>query len=246
MFLLPYAAPYDALLYALFGLDLALLIGGLAFGRPAADGSGRLPLGVRMSLSAILVVAALAQWRLAAGSPVGAYGGWVCLGMALGFLGDLIMANLIRVPDRLVFGMLVFGLGHIAYLAALVGLAHTLQLWSGPLYLGVWALLVAIGVGLWYSLVQKPGGDRVQNAGALVYSLLMASMNALAIGLALGSERFIPLAVGAVLFLTSDLVLGNWNIRGHHWKGVNDVVWVTYNLGQLLIVYSVASAVHLA
>ncbi len=244
MFPLPYASLDNGLLYLLLGADVLLLAGGLTFGPMAADGTGRLPRPLRMALSAILVVAAFVEWRASVGTPVAGYGGWVLLGMGLGFLGDLIMAEVIPAPDRLIGGMLAFGLGHIVYVIALAHVTAALGLWQAPVSLMLWALLAGLGIALWHGLVQRPGGRREQNAAALVYSLLMATMNAFAIGLALRQARFLPLALGALLFLASDTVLGHWAIRGHVWKRVNDVVWITYNLGQMLIVYSVAAALN--
>lgn len=241
---LPYPAPYGWLLYALLGLDLLLLASGLALGRYDARQKGRLPLAVRMALSADLLVAAFVQRQLAGGGPLASYARAILLGMTLGFLGDLIMARLIPTPDRLIFGMLAFGLGHVAYLAALGGLTMQLGLWRPRVNVPVWALLLVTGLVLWQVFVQRPKGSRQLNLAALVYSLLMASVNAFATGLGIAQARFIPLALGAALFLASDLVLGNWNIRGHVWKGANDVVWITYNLGQLLIVYSVAATAN--
>lgn len=244
MFPLPYLAPFSSLLYGLFGLDVLLLLGGLTLGPFDAGQLGRLPLPLRLCLSAILAIAAFVQWRLVGSLPLGGYARWISLGMALGFLGDLVMARLILVPDRLICGALVFGLGHIAYIVALAGVTAALDLWFPPLNLSVWALAGLIGVALWYGFVRKPGGDPRQNLAALMYGLLMATMNALAISLAARQAAFIPLALGAVLFLTSDLLIGNWSIRGHAWKRVNDAIWVTYNLGQLLIVFSISAAAN--
>lgn len=240
MFPLPYPEPYRTLVTALFGLDLALLAGGLLFGPP--ERTGRLPLAVRMALSALLVLAALAQWRLSAGTPNATYALWVFLGMALGMVGDLVMAGLIPVPERLVCGMLVFGLGHLAYIVALAGLVSGLGLWPAPLVPAVWAAVALASAGLWQVAVRKPGGPQVLNLGALGYSLLLATVNALAIALAIRQPRYVPLALGALLFLASDLILGNYAIRGHARRRVNDLIWVTYNLGQMLIVLSVAAA----
>lgn len=245
MFPIPYPAPYAAILYVLFGLDLTLLFLGLALGRYNRRSMGRLALPVRMALSVILVLAALLHRQLARG-PVAAGAAWISLGMALGFLGDLIMARLIRLPDRLIWGMLAFGLGHVAYTVALVAMAVGLGLWQPWLALAIWIATALVALGLWHRFVRSPGGDRIHNAGALGYSLLMATINAAAFSLAFQEARFIPLAAGALLFLTSDLIIGNWNIRGNAWKGVNDAVWITYNLGQALIVYSVAAAVNVA
>jgi len=239
---LPYAEPFATILYALLGLDLALLAGGLLLGRPDPLGYGRLPLPLRMGLSVTLVAAALTQVALAGGCIWGGYARLVAGGMALGLLGDLIMAGLIRVADRLVFGMAAFGLGHLAYMAALLVLLLGRGWGDGMTGLGLWLLVAALAVVLWTALVRKPRGDRFLNTAALGYSLLLASVNALALNLALHSSTFVPLALGAALFLASDLVLGRWAIRGLPFRGVNDVVWVTYNLGQLLIVFSIASA----
>ncbi len=235
---LSYPAPYSLLLAALLALDVTLLAGGLVFGRPDPAGTGRLPRPLRLSLSVLLVAAAALQWQLAGTC----YAVWVLAGMSLGLLGDLVMAQMIPFPDRLIGGMLVFGLGHVAYIVAIAGLGRALGLWNGWMALALWLAMAPVGVGLWYVAVRAPGGSRTLNAAALVYGLLMVTMCSLAAGLAVHEARFFPLAVGALLFLASDVVLGNWNLRGRPWKGVNDVIWVTYNLGQLLIVSSVACA----
>jgi hypothetical protein len=242
MFPLPYPAPYSTLLYILFGLDLALLGGGLGLGRYDAEKAGRLPLAMRMGLSAILVLAAVLQWQLV-GPPASGYGSWIFLGMTSGFLGDLIMAGLLPVALPLIGGMVGFGLGHLYYAVAFARMALALGVWDLRLALGVWVVAALVSIGLWHRFVRSPGGG-ILSGGALAYSLLMATMNALAISLAVRELRFLPLALGAVLFLASDLALGNWRIRGHKWQGVNDAIWVTYNLGQLLIVYSVAAALN--
>ncbi len=236
----PYPAPYGALLGLLFALDVLLLAGGLILGRPDAAQTGRLPRPLRMALSIILVVVALLQWRLAAATPAAAYAGWVLLGMALGFFGDLVMAGLIPTPNRLLGGMSAFGLGHVAYIIALA--TPTAALGLGRRLPVVGLLLALVAIVLWARLVRKPGGPQALNVAALGYSMLMAATNALALNLALGNARFGPLAAGAALFLISDLILGHWNIRGHGWRSIDDHIWITYNLGQLLIVSSVGAA----
>jgi len=243
LFSLPYPAPLNLVLGTLLGLDLLFLCGGLILGRPDQTGAGRLALPLRMSLSAFLVVAALIQWRgVTPGTALAAYAGRILVGMALGFVGDLVMARLIRTPEPLISGMVCFGLGHLAYILAFAGLSAALPqgaIWAD---LAAGAVLAVAALALWARFVRKPGGSGVLSFGALVYSLLLAAMNAGAIALATREARFVPLVLGTLLFLLSDLVLGNWRIRGHAWRGVNDVVWVSYNLGQMLIVFSVATA----
>ncbi|MBM4430863.1 MAG: lysoplasmalogenase [Chloroflexi bacterium] len=245
MFPLPYAQPWALILYALFALELALLAGGLAFGRLNAEQTCRLPRPLRVLLSALLLLAAFLGWQAGArGTPVQIYASLIFLGMSAGFLGDLIMARLIPVPERVVFGMITFGLGHLFYLGAFLHVALRSG-WAQP---EVLALTLAGMLGLcgwlWYAHIRQPGGSRVLNMGSLLYGLLVGAMAALAIMLACRDSHYLSLAAGTLLFWVSDLVLGNWVIRGRVWKSVNDVVWATYVSGQLLIVYSVAAALN--
>ncbi len=224
-------------------LELALLLGGLILGAPSQDGTGRLPRALRLLLSALLVGAAfLSSVCGASATPAGIYSCLILVGMTLSFVGDLFMARVIQVPNRLLAGMIAFGLGHLIYAAAFVQmLRHLRQPLGGALV----SLLISgtFVTACWHTQVRKPRGSRVLNVGSLVYSWLIGSMVALTFYLAILDARFCTLAVGALLFLVSDLVLGNWVIRGHVWKSVNDVVWATYIIGQLLIVYSIAVVV---
>jgi hypothetical protein len=246
MFPLPYRPPVSAILYALFFLELALLGGGLAFGKLNREGTGHLPRPLRMGLSTILVIAAFLGWQSGArGTPVQVYAALIFLGMAAAFVGDLIMAELIPVPSRLIFGMIAFGIGHLFYIAAFL----CLRLQFG--FAGTWSQFTIVAAMLvfclwaWRTYVRKPGGSKAINIGSLVYGLLVGIMTALAISLALQQTRLISLGAGAVLFLASDFILGNWQVRGHVWKPVNDAIWTAYASGQLLIVYSVAAALNL-
>ncbi|HNS03428.1 MAG TPA: hypothetical protein PKM78_13735 [Anaerolineae bacterium] len=72
------------LLWGLLLLWAGLLIGGLLLGRPDAARRNRLPLPVRMTLSSILLAAALVWWRAGlAGGPLERFGLWIAVGMAL-------------------------------------------------------------------------------------------------------------------------------------------------------------------
>jgi hypothetical protein len=245
MFPLPYRPPVSAILYTLFFLELVLLAGGLIFGKLNPEGTGHLPRPLRMSLSAILVIAAFLGWQSGArGTPVQLYAALILLGMAAGFVGDLVLAELIPVPNRLIFGMIAFGIGHLFYIAAFL----CLRLQFG--FVTTWSQLIVLAAMLvfclwaWRTYVRKPGGSKIINAGSLVYGLLIGIMTALAINFALQQTRLISLGAGAVLFLASDFILGNWQVRGHVWKPVNDAIWTTYASGQLLIVYSVAAVLN--
>jgi YhhN family len=63
---------------------------------------------------------------------------------------------------------------------------------------------------------------------------------------ALPSAAFGPAALGAALFLVSDLTLANQLFNGRTLPLVGDVIWLTYGPGQALIVASVAAALQVA
>ncbi len=71
-----------------------LLFGGFALGdrrNPAAD--RRIPTWARMGSSAALVMAAWSWAAVVWGGPAQAYALWIALGMTLGFVGDLALAD---------------------------------------------------------------------------------------------------------------------------------------------------------
>ncbi|HNR96386.1 MAG TPA: lysoplasmalogenase [Anaerolineae bacterium] len=244
MLTLPYEAGTARIVYVLAALVLAGLAGGLLLGKPNEERTGRLPRALRIGLSGILVISALIHLVLGAWDHAAElYAALIFLGMLCGFVGDLIMARLVRVPNRLVCGMAAFGAGHLLYSGAFCFLS--LQLTSdGCRYLLLW--LVPLGVFVlwaWNHYIRKPGGSKVINLGSLGYALVIAVMTSLALNLSVLATRLAAAGLGAALFVISDLVLGNWQVQGHDWPGVNDVIWTTYVLGQLLIVSSVAGAV---
>ncbi len=234
------------LLYALLVLWAGLLAGGLLLGKPDAAQRNRLPRPVRMALSVTLLAAALIWWQAGtAGTPLERYGLWIVVGMALGLLGDLFMAGLIvPKPRNVIFGILAFGGGHLFYITALWQAAGVLGLDSRPVWL--WSVTIALAVAalLWWLLVRAPARGSALNYATLGYSLLLTSMAGAAIALALQDALFVPLAVGGLLFIVSDLVLGSELMRRTHFRSIGDVIWTTYTVAQMLIVYSSAAALR--
>ena len=85
----------------------------------------------------------------------------------------------------------------------------------------------------------------VLNYGTLGYSLLLAAMAGSAAALAVQNLAFALLAVGGLLFMVSDLILGSELMRRTHFPFMGDVIWTTYTVAQMLIVYSSAAALAL-
>ncbi|MGB0384348.1 MAG: lysoplasmalogenase family protein [Ardenticatenaceae bacterium] len=69
----------------------------------------------------------------------------------------------------------------------------------------------------------------------------LATTTGLATALALQTSAFVWLAIGAALFLFSDLILAAQLFNGLHFRLIGDLVWLTYGPGQMMIVYSLAN-----
>ncbi len=160
--------------------------------------------------------------------------------MTLGFLGDLFMAGLIPVAQNVIGGMASFGLGHVAYIAAGLGLARTLGLDATGVLLASWLGWLLVGGLAWYFVVYRGQQPGVLHWAALPYALLLSSTAGVATGLALQDARLIAFALGAALFLFSDLLIAATLFAGRTLRRINvdDLIWLTYGPGQMLIVYT--------
>jgi hypothetical protein len=221
----------------------ALLFGGFIFGRVNAGRTGRIPLWTRIASSAVLVLAAWSEYAVSRGTTTGLFALLIAVGMTMGLVGDLFMARLLPVSQYVLFGMAAFGLGHTAYIAGgiLYGNQHGLAE-AGTRY-GVWAIWLLVGVIGWYLAVFQGQEKRsAMHWMALPYALLLASTASVATGLAVQDAALWPMAVGAALFLFSDLILAAHLFNGLFFPLIEDAIWLTYGPGQMLIVYSVSSA----
>lgn len=253
--------PHRRLADICFALAAAVLLAGLA--RGGGDGArNRIPRPLRMLSSALVWAGALLLWR---GAPAGerrGRAGLAAAGMGFGFLGDLIMARVIPLPQHVIFGMLAFGAGHVQYLRAAGTLppehegtktrrhegAQARRKEEGESILracvpsclrGKKAALAgaaAAGAGGWRLLAYAPVQPAPINAASLVYALLLSAMAGVGATRAAEDPRRWPLAVGGGLFFLSDLILAGELFRGLFFPHIGDTVWLTYLTGQGLIV----------
>ncbi|HEX5439680.1 MAG TPA: lysoplasmalogenase family protein [Ktedonobacterales bacterium] len=197
----------------------------------------RMTTWLRLASSAILVLAAW-SWYLVARdtSTVAEFALLVALGMTLGFVGDLLLADVLPVTQGFLAGMGAFALGHIAYIAAILSLTPQVQ-WA------VAGIALLIGLAGWYAVVFRGGKDAMLlRWAALPYALLLATTAGVATGLAIQMPVFLPLALGAALFLASDLLVAGRQFGRMRFPHSGDAVWLTYGPAQMLIVYAVNSA----
>lgn len=234
-----------------------LLFGGFIFGKPWDDGTRRMPVWTRMASSFALVIAAWSIWAMNrdGAETTQQLTLFIAIGMTCGFIGDLFMARLIIKSEAHIFGGIgAFGLGHIAYIYGLLTYANSSDMvFSG----GRWAALIVwwlIGLVGWYIVIYRGAQNSADDSSgaddssvlpfaALAYALLLATTVGVATGLALVSSAFIFAAFGAALFLLSDLILAARLFNGLYFRLIDDIVWLTYGPGQMLIVFGMLSVV---
>jgi hypothetical protein len=228
--------------YGLLCLGLGIYLLGLVFGRLDEGHTHRSPTWTRMASSAATALAALVWWRGAGRStPLAGYAALLFVGMLCSFIGDLIMARVIPLKRNVIFGMLTFGAAHVAYLVGYAKAGQALALESPWAWAGGTVGGLALAALLWRALIYDPGSGPLLGYGALGYALLLGAMAGAAMSLAVQEPRFLILAIGALLFLASDAILGNRLFRGSEWFLVGDAVWILYIAGQVLIVSSPAA-----
>ncbi len=214
-----------------------LLFGGFAFGKENAEHTHRMPTWTRMVSSLTLVVAVWSWWLFTRQNGINQLPLCIALGMTLGFMGDIFMANLIPIGNYVFGGIAAFGLGHIAYILGLVSLGIQFSYTAKAAF---WISLITcliIGAGAWYFVVYRERAHDTLHLAALPYSLLLSATVGVASGFALQNVQFVPLAIGAGLFLVSDLILATQLFNNTHFRFIGDVVWFTYGPGQMLIVF---------
>ena len=212
----------------------SLLFGGFAFGRVDEEQKRRMPTWTRMASSFTLVVAAWLWFSITQGTAIGQLSTWLAIGMSLSFIGDIFMANILPLQAYVLYGILAFGLAHIAYIIGLssIGLQFN-ENFPNFAVLGIWWFISLVG---WLFIVfWKSKRDSLTYA-ALPYALLLASTVGLATSLALSNQGFTLIAIGSGLFLLSDLILAAELFSNLHFPLIGDIVWLTYGPGQMLVV----------
>jgi hypothetical protein len=235
-----------AWLWSLLILWALLLFGGFVLGPTRHN--RRIPRWARLGSSAVLVLAGWSWAWFAAGSNALPYARFMALGITFGLLGDLFLADLLwrSRSQSVMAGMAAFAVGHLGYIAGIGWLARCGS-WqaAGPRW-GALVLLWLVGIAGWYGMVIRGQSKiRTLHRVALPYALLLATTAGLALGLALQAVSFWPLALGALLFLSSDLMLAGALFNEMSFPLIHDVVWLTYGPGQMLLVWSVAAALQL-
>jgi hypothetical protein len=221
----------------------ALLFGGYIFGQEKEG--RRMPGWTRLGSSAVLVIAGFSWVVISRNYGTGSYALLLAMGMTFGLLGDLFLAKVFTSGMRAnIGGIIAFAIGHLLYIAGIWRLGNEWGLTNpGSQLTGLvlWWLVAALG---WYFIVFRGSQATFLHWFVLPYALLLATTAGVATGLALQTPAFWPLALGAALFLFSDMLIGgNW-FNNLDFPLVHDLIWLTYGPGQMLIVYSAGTALQ--
>jgi hypothetical protein len=214
----------------------SLLFGGFLFGTTDSSQTQCIPTWARMASSFTLAVVAW-SWLLGARGGLRLFSTLIAIGMTFGLVGDLVLAELMPVPNPVPTGMAAFSLGHVAYISAILSLGRSAGL-KAPFrrWVSLFCCL-AVGLAAWFLIVFPAEAPVELRSAALGYTLLLATTAGTALGLAIQRPDCIPLAVGGCLFLISDLVLAGQLFGRFHFYLLNAAVWLTYGPAQMLIVY---------
>ncbi|MEI7768990.1 MAG: lysoplasmalogenase [Chloroflexales bacterium] len=216
----------------------------LLLGRPNAEGTSRAIPWLQRSSSLMLAMAAWGFYLAdAARTPLAAFSLCVAIGMSVSFVADLIMAEIIRLPNRVIGGIVVFAVAHLAYSVAILRLAQALGHVPVAAMSACATACVLGGAIYWRAAVDTPAAAAPLRWGSLGYLIALGVMTGMAGGMAISWPSLWQLAAGALLFFISDAILGNQIFRRNNWRSVGDVVWGTYILGQAGIVWANAAAI---
>jgi hypothetical protein len=214
-------------LLSLLVLWAALLFGGFVFGNDR-----EIPKPARLASSLVLVAAGWSWFALARDQHTRLFRLLVAIGMTLGFVGDLFMAESVMLG-----GIGAFGCGHLAYITAMVHFGNRNGLSApGPRWgaLAAWLLIGLLG---WLTIVFPSSQSTELRWAALVYTLLLSSTAGCATGLAIQAPPFRLMALGTGLFLLSDMIIAAEQFGEVHRSWVGPAIWLTYGPAQMLIVY---------
>jgi hypothetical protein len=199
--------------------------------------------------SIVLSAAAWVNWGLHRRDPLARACAAIALGITLGTLADLYGAfGILRFTEPLTMIIPLFALGHVAYIAGMLVFARRLHLTQRSGWGRVLAAAVVFsnlaGLALWATVVRPSDDLSSMHVPTAVYTMFLSTSAAVMATVACIDRRFLAVGVGGVLFLLSDAFLA---VRLFHdnWHKLGDLCWITYGVGQMLIVYGVIAGVRL-
>lgn len=173
-------------------------------------------------------------------TPCYLYARWIFFGMAFGFIGDLIMMEIIPIHNYIVGGIISFGIGHLCYINAFNSILNKIQ--EFPIFIRLIFPVIILTSTFWGLIIYSPNMSLSILIGSLLYGLLLMIMVSYAIILVKLRSEFILVAIGAILFSISDIILGNNLYKGDIFQGnysfIFNYSFMLYIIGQWGIIMS--------
>ncbi len=196
-------------------------------------------LDLRMISCLCLVLAAWIAWRFLCRTP-SAFGMFlIAIGMTLGFYGDSHVGDRLwwpPFPNKIIGGIVFYGLGHLAYVAACLSIQYHQRLAGGLRWwrwVCIWQVVAIIS---WAAVALTSGQATALRIPTLLYTLLVAATPGFTTALAVQQPKFRGMALGGAMFLASDILLA-WQIFHASFPGCDELTWINYGGGEMLIVY---------
>ena len=167
-------------------------------------------------------------------TPCYLYARWLFFGMAFGFIGDLIMMEIIPIHNYIVGGIIAFGAGHLCYINAFNTILSKIQ--DFPVFIRIIFPIIILTSTIWGVIIYSPIMSLSISISTLFYGLLLMIMVGYAIILVSLRIEFILVAIGAILFSISDIILGNNLYKGDILQGSYSFIF--YIIGQWGIIMS--------
>ena len=197
-------------------------------------------LDLRMISCLLLVFAGWLAWgAMFRGTVASATMALVAVGMTLGFYGDSHVGDRFwwpPFPDKILGGIVFYGIGHLAYIAACV-LTRRLEgmiggwRWWTPILL--WQLIALVAWAAVALTSEEQASLRIPTLG---YTLLVAATPGFATALAVQRPVYRWMALGGAMFLASDILLA-WQVFHGSFPFIDEFTWINYGGGEMLIVY---------
>lgn len=225
------------MLYFLIIIQTAIYIWGVIIN--SSTPSGNLPVPIKICLSLSFVIAA---FLIKYFNKPRAYTKFIALGMEFCFMGDLINSNVVPMINSFfvitVASIACFGIGHILFIIAFVKTLKSsgIPVLGMPFYIGIifyWAITIIS----WWLLI-FPVDKSFMSYGVLGYGLWVSTMAAFSWPLVKIKKKYLLVAAGAFMFVVSDIFLGVTGIGGKYVPYRDAIIWATYVLALMGIIYS--------
>ena len=144
------------------------------------------------------------------------------------------MMKIIPVHNYIVGSIITFGIGHLCYINGFNTILSKIQ--DFPVFFRIIFPIIILTSTIWGLLIYSPNMPLFIFVGTFLYSLLLMLMVGYAIILVKLRSEFILVAIGAVLFSISDIILGNNLYNGNIFQ--ENYSFIFYIIGQWGIIMS--------